>query len=89
MTCALRTSDSRCELSCGVPTSKHKFYFSCKGIACTRTASVDNVGGHVLRSDFWWNGDFWHDMLDLNTEQTSSNETKTSNNDSHVGQKTP
>jgi hypothetical protein len=89
MTCALRTSDSRCELSCGVPKSEHEFYFYCKRAMCARTASVDNVSGHVLRSDFWRNGDLWHDMLDLSVVQTSSNDTARSNGNAHVEQKTP
>lgn len=30
-----------------------------------RTARVDDIRGYIFWSDFWWYGDLWDDMLDL------------------------
>jgi hypothetical protein len=29
------------------------------------TGRVDNMCGYVFRGDFWWDGDFWYNMLQL------------------------
>lgn len=68
ITWALRISDSKCDLSCGLPYVvyvgvDHKT--RTHNLTRSLTARIDDVCCHVLWSNFWRDGDLWDDVLDL------------------------
>ena len=65
ITCALRISDSRCSLSCGLADIL-KIIKQVDSIETDRlTAWINDVSCYIFWRYFWRYSDFWHNMLDL------------------------